>query len=139
MAEKNCSKICMFFCSNCLDREEVDSYCSQLGVDNRLAISLPCSGKVDLLYLIKAFETGADGVVVLTCEMGECHHLEGNKRAKKRVQAVDSLMEEIGIGMGRIAVFEIKQKESEQTLALIKKFFETVQHIPTRTCLEAMT
>jgi len=104
-----------------------------------MAISLPCSGKVDILYLIKAVETGADGVVVLTCEMGECHHLEGNKRAKKRAQAVDSLLDEIGVGRGRIVVFEIKPQEHEQTMALVRKFFETVQHIPTGSCMEAVT
>jgi len=138
MAEKNCPKICMFFCSNCLDSNQVDSYCTQLGVDKRMAISLPCSGKVNIQYLIKAFETGADGVAVLTCEIGECHHLEGNKRAKKRVQAIDSLLNEIGMGTGRIAVFEVKQNEQEKTMALIRDFFETIRCTPTGEHAEAV-
>jgi coenzyme F420-reducing hydrogenase delta subunit len=104
-----------------------------------MAISLPCSGKVDILYLIKAFETGADGVVVLTCQIGECHHLEGNKRARKRAQAVDSLLDEIGAGSGRIVVFEIKPKEHEKTMALIRNFFKTIQNIPTGARMEAVT
>jgi len=103
-----------------------------------MAIGLPCSGKVDILYLIKAFETGVEGVVVLTCQTGECHHLEGNKRAKKRAQAVDSLLDEIGVGSGRIVVFEIKPQEYEQTMALIRKFFKSVQHIPAGACMEAV-
>lgn len=129
----------MFFCSNCLDREEVESYCTHLGIDKRMAISLPCSGKVDLLYLIKAFETGADGVVVLTCQIGECQHLEGNKRAKKRAQAVDSLMDEIGAGRGRIAVFEVKPQEHAQTIALITQFFKSVEPMPAGARMEAVT
>ncbi len=127
MTEEGCPQICMFFCSNCLDREEVVGYCTQLGVDKRMAISLPCSGKVNIPYLVKAFETGADGAVVLTCEMDECRHLEGNRRAKKRVQAVDSLLDEIGMGTGRIAIFEVKEGGHERTMALLRDFCEKVR------------
>jgi coenzyme F420-reducing hydrogenase delta subunit len=139
IAEKNHPEICMFFCSNCLDSNQVDSYCKQLGVDKRLAISLPCSGKVNIQYLIKAFETGADGVALLTCEINECHHLEGNKRAKKRVQAIDSLLNEIGLGTGRIAVFEVKQNEQEKTKVLIRDFFEKVRRIHAEKHAEVVT
>jgi coenzyme F420-reducing hydrogenase delta subunit len=110
-----------------------------LGVDKRMAISLPCSGKINIQYLIKAFETGADGVAVLTCEINECRHLEGNKRAKKRVQAIDSLLNEIGMGTGRIAVFEVKQNEQEKTKALIRDFFEKVRRILSGERVEAVT
>lgn len=139
IAEKNRPKICMFFCSNCLDSNQVESYCQQLGVEKRMAISLPCSGKINIQYLIKAFETGADGVAVLTCEINECHHLEGNKRAKKRAQAIDSLLKEIGMGTGRIAVFEVKKDRQEETQALIKDFVEKVRQIPAGERAEAVT
>ncbi len=127
MSETDYPHICVFFCSNCLDHDQIENCCTQLGVDRRTAISLPCSGKVNIPYLVKAFETGADGVVVLTCAMDECRHLEGNRRAKKRVQAVDSLMEEIGIGRGRIAVLEVRDGGHEETTALLKGFCETVR------------
>ena len=127
MAEEGRPQICMFFCSNCLDREEVVKYCAQLGADERMAISLPCSGKVNIPYLVKAFETGADGVVVLTCELDECRHLEGNRRAKKRVRAVDSLLDEIGMGAGRIAVLEVRAGEHEEATARLKEFSEKVR------------
>lgn len=130
MTEEGRPQIGMFFCSNCLARAEVVSYCTQLGLDARMAISLPCAGKVNVPYLVKAFETGADAVVVLTCEINECRHLEGNRRAKKRVQAVDSLLDEIGMGTGRIAVFEVKEGEHEQTIALLREFCESIERIP---------
>lgn len=47
-------------------------------------ISLPCSGKIDIPYLVKAFETGADSAVIVTCKKGECKHLEGNLRGQKK-------------------------------------------------------
>ena len=133
----DCPRICMFYCSNCLDRDEIIQYCEQLGVDKRMAISLPCSGKVNIQYLVKAFETGAAGVVVLTCELDECRHLEGNKRAKKRVQAVDSLLEEIGIGTGRITVLEVRKNRYEETAALIEDFIGKVQQISSGNHVEA--
>ena len=129
MTEECHPQVCVFFCSNCLDGAAVAGFCEQLGLDAKMTISLPCAGKVNVPYLIKAFETGADAVVVLTCEMDACRHLEGNRRAKKRVQAVDSLLDEIGMGSGRIAVFEIKEGERERTMALLKEFCENIERI----------
>jgi coenzyme F420-reducing hydrogenase delta subunit len=70
-------------------------------------VSLPCSGKLDILYLTKAFDTGADGAVVMICKEGECRHMEGNMRARKRVQAVDELLQEAGLGKGRTRVIQM--------------------------------
>lgn len=70
-------------------------------------IPLPCSGKIDILYLTKAFETGAAGVAVVMCKQGECRYLEGNLRARKRVEAVEKLLEEIGLGKGRATVIQM--------------------------------
>ncbi len=85
-------------------------------------ISLPCSGKVDIPYMIKAFETGANGVLVITCPEGKCHNLEGNLRAKKRVQAVDSLLEEMGMGKGRIGVIQLEEGDTERIIEKIEEF-----------------
>ncbi|OPY65649.1 MAG: Methyl-viologen-reducing hydrogenase, delta subunit [Syntrophorhabdus sp. PtaU1.Bin002] len=70
-------------------------------------ISLPCSGKLDILYLTKAFDTGADGVAVMMCREDECRYMEGNMRAKKRAQAIDELLQEAGLGKGRIKVIQM--------------------------------
>jgi len=75
--------------------------------DNILkTISLPCSGKLELIYLLKAFETGADGVVLATCKRGECRYLEGNLRAQKRSGAIGALLEEIGLDKGRMKLVQ---------------------------------
>jgi coenzyme F420-reducing hydrogenase delta subunit len=65
---------------------------------------------VPILYLTKAFETGADGVAIVTCKTGECRYLEGNLRAKKRAEAVEALTEEIGLGKGRVTVIQIGEE-----------------------------
>ena len=115
-------KIYLFYCSNSLDAKELLQCRDELKDHQLKVISLPCSGKVDVPYLVKAFETGADGVVIVTCELDQCRHLEGNMRAEKRAEAVDSLLDEIGAGTGRITAIHIKEGRINQTVSKIKKF-----------------
>jgi coenzyme F420-reducing hydrogenase delta subunit len=115
-------KICVFYCSNSFNRDDLALCKEKVQNDELKTISLPCSGKIDIPYLVKAFETGADGVVLVTCREGECQNLEGNLRAQKRSQAVDSLLEEAGLGKGRITVIQLKQGGTEQIMKEIKAF-----------------
>lgn len=122
-------KTYVFYCSNNIDKDQLVNCCRGFENNNVKTISLPCSGKVDVPYLIKAFETGADGVVIVTCRKDECRHLEGNMRAQKRAAAVESLLEEIGIGAGRMAVIECGENGIEQVLGEIKQFFGKVRDL----------
>ena len=74
-------------------------------------MSLPCSGKVTIPYLLKALENGADGVLLMTCPREACRFLEGSSRAGRRVRAVDDLMEETGLGRGRIRAVQIPDRQ----------------------------
>lgn len=122
-------KICVLYCSNSLNREDLALYVSKVQDDELTTISLPCSGKVNIPYMVKAFETGADGVVIVTCREGECHNLEGNLRAKKRMQAVDSLLEEVGLGKGRITVVQLRDGGIEQVMEEIKIFQNNLRNL----------
>lgn len=115
-------KIYLFYCSNSLDRDALVACYDHLESNKVKSISLPCSGKVDLLYLLKAFETGADGVILVTCGRKKCQNLEGNLRAQKRVQAVDSLLEETGAGKGRITAIQWDGGEIEPVIREITDF-----------------
>lgn len=97
--------------------------------DELKAISLPCSGKVDVLYLVKAFETGADAVAIVMCKQNECRNLEGNIRARKRAEAVDSLLEEVGMGRGRMAVIQLKDAGVEKLIDEIEEFRVKVRNL----------
>ncbi len=123
-------KICVFYCSNSLSREDLTRCNATTQGDELKAISLPCSGKIDIPYMVKAFETGADGVVVVTCKEGECHNLEGNMRAQKRSQAVNSLLEEVGLGKGRITVIQLNDGGIEQVMQEIKAFCTNITNMP---------
>ena len=68
-------------------------------------IRLPCTGKVDSRYLLKAFEEGADGVYVIACPVGNCHHVRGNERGLERVKHTQAILDEIGIGGNRLEMY----------------------------------
>ena len=68
-------------------------------------VRLPCTGKTDIRYLLEAFEQGADGVYVVACPIGNCHHVRGNERGRARVQRARQILDEIGIGGERLDMF----------------------------------
>lgn len=74
-------------------------------------ILVPCSGKVDVMHLLRAIQKGADGVYVVGCLEGTCHYNEGNYRAKERVNHVRHLLEEIGIEGDRVRMYNLSSGE----------------------------
>jgi coenzyme F420-reducing hydrogenase delta subunit len=70
-------------------------------------VKLPCTGKTDVRYILNAFEHGADGVYVVACPVGNCHHVRGNERAQMRVDRAKKLLDEIGIGGERLEIFYV--------------------------------
>jgi coenzyme F420-reducing hydrogenase delta subunit len=124
-------KVYLFCCSSSFDTlESVLRYSEHKG--ELKTIPLPCSGKIDILYLTKAFETGADGVAIVMCKQGECRYLEGNLRARKRAEAVDALLEEIGLGKGRIVIIQMKDKGVEQVIREVEDFRARIKSLPRR-------
>lgn len=67
-------------------------------------VRLPCSGKLDAILVLKAFEEGADGVCLVACTEANCHHIDGSKRARQRITFVQGLLKEIGLEPERLAV-----------------------------------
>jgi F420-non-reducing hydrogenase iron-sulfur subunit len=91
-------------------------YCGSMAADTAGALRLsypanhkmfrfPCTGKVDVEYILKAFEEGADGVYIVACPVGNCHHVSGSIRATKRVAHARKLLEEIGIEGERLGIY----------------------------------
>jgi len=78
---------------------------------NIKVIQVPCSGRVDIIHLLKAIEDGADGVYVAGCLEGECHYLTGNYKARRRVNYVKKALEEIGLEPGRVEMFNLSAGE----------------------------
>jgi F420-non-reducing hydrogenase iron-sulfur subunit len=66
---------------------------------------VPCTGRVDVLTVLRAFENGVDGVFFFGCLEGSCHFVVGNLRAEKRLAHLQELLTECGIGGDRVAMF----------------------------------
>jgi len=90
-------------------------------------IRLPCTGKVDPLLLMKAFEQGADGVFVAGCLEGECHFLEGNLRARKRVTYVKRLLEEVNIDPERLEMFNLSSAEGPRFAEIVEEMTKRIE------------
>ena len=123
----NTLKLYVLYCSNCMDGDELSRLLNEEAGCEYKIISLPCSGKADLLYLLKAFETGADGLALVTCSKNECHYLEGNLRAPKRVEQVNALLEEAGMGDNRVTVLPMNGKGIEEIVSKLKVFREKIR------------
>jgi coenzyme F420-reducing hydrogenase delta subunit len=125
-------KLYIFYCSNSLDINEFNrTFHEYEGIEYKI-ISLPCSGKANLLYLIKAFETGADGLMLITCEKNKCCYLEGNLRSPKRAEEVNSLLEEIGMGKERIAVLTINGDGIDRVASQMTEFSNKIMNLASR-------
>lgn len=68
-------------------------------------VRMPCTGKTDIRYLLEAFEQGADGVYVVACPIGNCHHVRGNERGLARLVRAREILEEVGIEGERLDMF----------------------------------
>jgi len=118
---KKSLEICVFCCTASYDQTQLMRNISTPGTEMKV-ISLPCSGRLDILYLIKAFETGADGVAVMICKEGECRYLEGNMRARKRAEVVEAMLIETGLGEGRVAVIQMDEGGIEPKMRELEEF-----------------
>jgi coenzyme F420-reducing hydrogenase delta subunit len=92
-------------------------------------VKLPCTGTVDAIHLLKAFEDGADAVFVAGCLEGECHYLEGNLRAKKRVEYVKKLLAEVWIEPERIEMFNLSSAMGQRFAEIVEEMTDTVKKL----------
>ena len=92
-------------------------------------IQVPCTGRVDILHLLKAIEDGADGVYVAGCLEGECHFTDGNLKAKRKVQYVKKTLEEIGIEPGRVEMFNLSAGEGPRFAEIAIEMVERIKEL----------
>jgi F420-non-reducing hydrogenase iron-sulfur subunit len=85
---------------------------------------MPCTGRVDILHLLKAFEAGADAVFVAGCLEGECHYLRGNIQARKRVNKVKLDFAQMGFEPERLEMFNLSSSEGPRFAAIAKEMVE---------------
>jgi coenzyme F420-reducing hydrogenase delta subunit len=84
-------------------------------------IRLPCSGKVDVALILKAFTDGADGVYVAGCLDGDCHFIRGNVHAKRRVAEAKRRLAEVGLEPERLEMFQLSAAMGARFAAIVEE------------------
>ena len=92
-------------------------------------IQVPCSGRVDILHLLKAIEDGADGVYVAGCLEGECHYLTGNYKARRRVNYVKKTLEEIGLEPERVEMFNLSAGQGPRFAEIANEMNDRIKEL----------
>ncbi len=92
-------------------------------------IRVPCTGKVDVMHLLRAIQKGADGVYAVGCLEGNCHYNEGNLRARERVEHVRSLLEEVGLEAERVRMYNLSSGEGPTFAAYAKEMTDNIRQL----------
>jgi F420-non-reducing hydrogenase iron-sulfur subunit len=87
-------------------------------------IMVPCTGKVDILHLLHAFEVGADAVFVSGCHEGDCHYMSGNYFAWKRVARAKKILKDVGLEPERLEMFHVSASEGPKFAAVATEMTE---------------
>jgi coenzyme F420-reducing hydrogenase delta subunit len=92
-------------------------------------IEVPCTGKVDIIHLLMAFEHGADGVIAVGCLEGDCHYMAGNLHAKKRVQRVKEILDRVGLGGERIGMYNLSSGMGGRFAEIVREMTEKIMEL----------
>ena len=96
---------------------------------NVRVVRVPCSGRVDPLFVLRAFERGADAVLVSGCHPGDCHYAEGNYYARRRLSMLKRLLEFVGIPRERFRVHWVSAAEGVQWAEIVTEMVEEVRRL----------
>lgn len=116
------------------------NWCSYAGADlagvsriqyppNIRVVRIPCSGRVDPLFIMKSLQSGFDGVLVSGCHPGDCHYLSGNYVARRRFAVLRPLLELVGIEPERVQFSWISAGEGERFAQVITKVTDDVKKV----------
>jgi F420-non-reducing hydrogenase iron-sulfur subunit len=96
---------------------------------NVRVLRLPCTGKIEVNYILTAFERGVDGVIVAGCLEGGCHFLEGNLRARKRVERAKIILAEIGLEPERLEMFNLSSAEGPRFAQIVTEMNQRIKKL----------
>lgn len=116
------------------------NWCSYAGADlagvSRLQyptslriVRVMCSGMVHPNLVIEALTRGADGVLICGCHIGDCHYIDGNKRAESRAEAIRLMLEDFGIEGDRFALEWVSAAEGPRFAQVVTEFTEKVRKL----------
>lgn len=137
--EKMCkSKITLFHCINVFgDGAALPAICAEQVELN--FVKMPCSSMVKDIFVLRAFENGADAVLVLVCVEGTCRYVEGNLRAAKRVKWVQALLDDIGLNGRRLSLCNVGAGDFQAVKQAIRKAKSVVDDLGSNPAVRTQT
>lgn len=114
------------------------NWCSYAGADlagtsrieyppNIKIIRVPCSGRVNPLFVLRALMNGADGILISGCHIGDCHYSEGNFYARRRFAILKKLLDYLGIDPRRFQISWVSASEGDKWAKVVKGLVEEVR------------
>ena len=123
-------EVVAFCCQHCAYAAADLAGGARLGYSEALKIvQLPCTGRVDILHVLRTFERGADGVLVAGCLPGRCHFLKGNLHARQRVDYVQAMLDQIGFEGERARMINISAAMGAKFAELANAFVERIREL----------
>ena len=116
------------------------NWCSYAGADlagvsriqyppNLRIIRVMCSGRVDPAFILEAFRSGADGVLIAGCHPGDCHYIAGNYKAQRRGILLKKLLEQFGVEPQRLKIEFVSASEGAKFAAVVKEMVEDIKKL----------
>jgi F420-non-reducing hydrogenase iron-sulfur subunit len=116
------------------------NWCSYAGADlagvsrmqyppNIRVVRVPCSGRINPLFILAALQNGADGVLVSGCHPGDCHYLSGNLVARRKFNTIRDLLAYVGIEPGRVQFSWVSASEGGRFSDLVRQVSEDVRKL----------
>lgn len=116
------------------------NWCSYRGADlagtarmkcapNVRTIRVMCSGRVEPTFILKAFQLGADGVLVLGCHPGDCHYIEGNYKTLRRMPLLRKMLTQMGIEDERLRLDWVSASEGDKFVSIVNDMTEKIRSL----------
>lgn len=92
-------------------------------------VRVMCSGRVDPVFILEAFRSGADGVLVAGCHPGDCHYLAGNFKSQRRIVLLKRVLEQFGLEPERLRLEWVSASEGDRFATVIKDMTEEIKKL----------
>jgi F420-non-reducing hydrogenase iron-sulfur subunit len=130
----------VYYCRNVLSEGDLPAALASVERNSGVCLeAVPCSGKLDPRYVLKAFESGATAVCVLACPIGQCKSMEGSARAGRRAELVRELMAEAGLDPNALGLFRPESLDSDamktaidHVAGFVSSFLQSQQKVATQ-------
>jgi len=121
-------RIIAFHCTNCASSAANIAQGKQLALpENVKVVQVPCTGRIEILHLLKPFEEGADGVYVAGCQEDSCQYISGIGKAAKRVRNVRKVLEDLDIEPERIDVFNLYAGQGQRFVEAAREMTDRIK------------